>query len=183
MLFIVIFQAKFFTETRLLQRQVTVQLLSLPNATATPFQNAAASAPAPASIFIGTGTFPSHQLYRFMISKISQVLHAQGGNIAEHLVANGLARVVDWHAGMLATGGGMERLRAAERAAKEKRLKLYASAPTPAVKSNGAVAPNGNARSFDAVVTRVWSGDQISVAERDKPKERRIQFSSTRAPK
>lgn len=111
------------------------------------------------------------------------VLHAQGGNIAEHLVANGLARVVDWHAGMLAAGGAMERLRQAERAAKEKRLKLYASAPTPAAKSNGGVALNGNARNFDAVVTRVWSGDQISVAEKDGAKERRIQLSSTRAPK
>ncbi|KIP01963.1 hypothetical protein PHLGIDRAFT_131000 [Phlebiopsis gigantea 11061_1 CR5-6] len=158
-------EAKFFTETRLLQRQVTVHLLSLPNATATPFQSSAASAPAPASIFIGT------------------VIHAQGGNIAEHLVANGLARVVDWHAGMLAAGGAMERLRQAERAAKEKHIKLYASTAAPAAKSNGAAALNGNARNFDAVVTRVWSGDQISVAEKDGVKERRIQFSSTRAPK
>ena len=110
------------------------------------------------------------------------VLHAQGGNIAEHLVANGLARVVDWHAGMLAAGGGMERLRSAERAAKEKRLKLYANAPAPAVKANGPAA-NGHAQNFDAIVTRVWSGDQISVAERDSGKERRIQLSSTRAPK
>ncbi|EKM54097.1 uncharacterized protein PHACADRAFT_122832 [Phanerochaete carnosa HHB-10118-sp] len=157
-------EAKFFTETRLLQRQITVQLLSLPNATATPFQSSANAAPAPASIFIGTA------------------LHAQGGNIAEHLVANGLARVVDWHAGMLAAGGGMERLRQAERAAKEKRLKLYANAPAPAAKANGPVT-NGSTRTFDAVVTRVWSGDQISVAERDSSKERRIQLSSTRAPK
>ena len=37
------------------------------------------------------------------------------GNIAEHLVAAGLARVVDWHAGMLSASGGMEKLRAAER--------------------------------------------------------------------
>jgi staphylococcal nuclease domain-containing protein 1 len=44
---------------------------------------------------------------------IGIVLHPNG-NIAEHLVANGLARVVDWHAGMLSTVGGMERLRSAE---------------------------------------------------------------------
>lgn len=37
------------------------------------------------------------------------------GNIAEHLVNAGLARVVDWHAGMLAQHGGMEKLRAAEK--------------------------------------------------------------------
>jgi staphylococcal nuclease domain-containing protein 1 len=112
----------------------------------------------------------------------ASVLHAQGGNIAEHLVANGLARVVDWHAGMLAAGGGMERLRQAERAAKEKHLRLYANAPAPAAQANGATA-NGSTRTFDAIVTRVWSGDQISVADRDTDKERRIQLSSTRAPK
>ena len=49
-------QAKFFTESRLLQRYVRVHLLSLPNASATPFQAGAnATAPPPASIFIGTG--------------------------------------------------------------------------------------------------------------------------------
>lgn len=61
------FQAKFFTETRLLQRQVSVQLLSLPNATATPFQSAANAAPAPASIFIGSGMSP--HLYLFCSPK------------------------------------------------------------------------------------------------------------------
>ena len=105
------------------------------------------------------------------------------GNIAEFLVSSGLARVVDWHAGMLAAGGGMERLRAAERQAKEKRLKLYANAPAlTVVKSNGTVS-NGNTRHFDGIVIRVWSGDQLSVVEKDGSKERRIQLSSTRAPK
>jgi hypothetical protein len=45
---------------------------------------------------------------------IGIVMHPNG-NVAEHLVANCLARIVDWHAGMLAAGGFMERLRAAER--------------------------------------------------------------------
>ncbi|KAI0081272.1 transcription factor [Panus rudis PR-1116 ss-1] len=157
-------EAKFFTESRLLQRAVKVQLLSVPNMTPTPFQ-ASSSSPAPtaATIYIGT------------------VLHP-AGNIAEHLVASGLARIVDWHAGMLANVGGMERLRAAEKAAKEKRVNLYANAPAAASKTNGAVA-NGNARTFDAIVTRVWSGDQISVVEKDSGKERRLQLSSTRGPK
>ena len=91
-------------------------------------------------------------------------------------------RVVDWHAGMLAASGAMEKLRQAERTAKEKRLNLYANAPAPAAKSNGTNA-NGSSRVFDAVVTRVWSGDQISVCEKDGSKERRIQLSSVRAPK
>ncbi|PSR73928.1 hypothetical protein PHLCEN_2v10286, partial [Hermanssonia centrifuga] len=157
-------EAKYFTESRLLQRPVTVELVSLPTSTATPFQ-VSASAPAPtATIFIGN------------------VLHPVG-NIAEHLVSAGLARIVDWHAGMLAAGGKMERLRQAERSAKEKRLGLFANIAAPPIKANGAVAANGGPRHFDAVVIRVWSGDQISVAEKDGSKERRIQLSSVRAPK
>ncbi|KAJ3516427.1 hypothetical protein NLJ89_g1138 [Agrocybe chaxingu] len=159
-------EAKFFTESRLLQRPVKVQILSLPNAAATPFQSSAnATAPPPASIYIGT------------------VMHPVG-NIAEFLVGAGLARVVDWHAGMLASSGGMERLRTAEKSAKEKRLYLYASVPsaTSAAKSNGTTV-NDSARSFDATVVRVWSGDQISVIEKDSGTERRLQLSSTRGPK
>lgn len=159
-------EAKFFTESRLLQRSVRVIILSLPTSTATPFQAGANSAPPPpASIFIGT------------------VLHP-AGNVAEHLVAAGLARVVDWHAGMLAAGGGMERLRAAEKVAKEKRAYLYANVPTASAsvtQSNGAA--NGNARVFDGTVIRVWSGDQISVIDKESGKERRLQLSSTKGPK
>ena len=78
----------------------------------------------------------------------------------------------------------MERLRAAEKVAKEKRACLYASAPTPTTTStstNG--GPNGNSRSFEGVVIRVWSGEQISVADKESGKERRLYLSSTRAPK
>ncbi|KAI0645442.1 transcription factor [Trametes meyenii] len=158
-------EAKFFTESRLLQRYVKVHLLSLPNAAPTPFQAGAnSSAPPPASIFIGT------------------VLHP-AGNVAEHLVSAGLARVVDWHAGMLASSGGMERLRAAEKAAKEKRAYLYANAPAQSAKSNGTTTSNGSSRAFEATVVRVWSADQISVVDRDTGKERRLQLSSTRGPR
>ncbi|KZT24206.1 transcription factor [Neolentinus lepideus HHB14362 ss-1] len=159
-------EAKFFVESRLLQRGVKVQLLSLPSLTATPFQTGPnTSAPPPASIFIGN------------------VLHP-AGNVAEHLVAAGLARIVDWHAGMLSTSGGMERLRAAEKVAKEKRACLY-TASAPAAKTNGAShsAAKGETRSFEGVVSRVWSADQISVIDRDTGKERRLQLSSTRGPK
>ncbi|KAJ7287431.1 hypothetical protein C8J57DRAFT_1283899 [Mycena rebaudengoi] len=158
-------EAKFFTESRLLQRPVRVQILSLPTSTATPFQSGAnGNAAPPASIFIGT------------------VLHP-AGNVAEHLVAAGLARVVDWHAGMLASGGGMERLRAAEKSAKEKRLCLYANAPATATTKSNITAANGQTRVFEATVVRVWSGDQVSVVEKESGKERRLQLSSTRGPK
>ena len=74
------------------------------------------------------------------------------------------------------------------RLAREKRLCLYANTPSSA---NGALAgngssatvPNGNSRAFEATVVRIWSGDQISVIEKDASKERRVQFSSTRCPR
>jgi staphylococcal nuclease domain-containing protein 1 len=106
------------------------------------------------------------------------------GNVAEHLVAAGLARVVDWHAGMLSSTGGMERLRAAEKSAKEKRACLYANAPTATTvsKANGTTS-HGNAKVFEGTIVRIWSGDQVSVVEKDTGKERRLQLSSTRGPK
>lgn len=106
------------------------------------------------------------------------------GNVAEHLVANGLARVVDWHAGMLSASGGMERLRAAEKSAKGKRLALYANMPvSSSTVGELDVATNGQSRDFDGTVVRVWTGDQISVLEKETGKERRLQLSSTRGPK
>ena len=116
--------------------------------------------------------FPHH--------KTITVLHP-AGNVAEHLVAAGLARVVDWHAGMLAGGGAMERLRAAEKTAKDKHLCLYANASV-APASTAVLASNSNSKDFDATVIRVWSADQISVVEKDG-KERRLQLSSTRGPR
>lgn len=116
------------------------------------------------------------------------VLHP-AGNVAEHLVANGFARVVDWHAGMLASGGGMERLRAAERAGKAKQLRVYAGSARPAGASGPADAKaNGSSnglvgRTFEATVVRVWSGDQVSVVPKEGGKERRINLSSTRSPR
>ncbi|KAH9054184.1 transcription factor [Lactarius vividus] len=157
-------EAKYFTESRLLQRAVKVQLLSLPTATATPFQTNSSTAPAPASIFIGI------------------VLHP-AGNIAEFLLGAGLAHFVEWHSGMLAPYGGSESLRTADRAAKQKRLCLHANAATPsAIGRSLSETPNGAARLFEGTVVRVWSGDQISIATKDG-KERRIQLSSTRGPK
>ncbi|KAF8608810.1 transcription factor [Ceratobasidium sp. AG-I] len=155
-------EAKFFVESRLLQRIVRVQILSLPAPTSTPFASTSPNAPPPsASIFIGN------------------VLHPNG-NIAEFLLSAGLARVVDWHAGMLAANGGMEKLRAAEKIAKEKRLNIYSKIITPA-KTNSA-APVAQRGTFDATVIRVWSGDQLSILEKDG-RDRRVQLSSVRAPK
>ena len=160
-----------------------VTLLSLPQSTATPFQTGSSSAPSPATILIGNGVWDAIREFRERVVDeiLSAVVIHPVGNIAEHLVAAGFARVVDWHAGMLASSGGMERLRAAERVAKEKRLCLYANLPTPSTsKANGYAG--GNSRNFDGTVTRVWSGDQLSIIDKEG-KERRVYLSSTRAPK
>ena len=164
-----------------------MQILSVPNSVATPFQSGSSTAVAPpASIFIGTGGYNCFNFYIFPASDFltPSVLHP-AGNVAEHLVAAGLARVVDWHAGMLASTGGMERLRAAEKTAKERRICLYAHLPATATvaNGNGSGSANGSNKIFDATVIRVWSGDQLSVVEKESGKERRLQLSSTRGPK
>ena len=105
------------------------------------------------------------------------------GNIVEFLLGAGLAHFVEWHSGMLAPYGGSEKLRTADRAAKEKRIGLHANAPTaPALSKSISVTANGMERTFEGSVIRVWSGDQISVLTKDS-KERRVQLSSTRGPK
>lgn len=84
---------------------------------------------------------------------------------------------------MLASSGGMERLRAAEKVAKEKRLCLYANTPSAAAPSKTNGSTNGQSRVFDGTVVRIWTGDQITVVEKDTGKERRLQLSSTRGPR
>lgn len=105
------------------------------------------------------------------------------GNIAEFILGAGLAHLVEWHSGMLAPYGGVEKLRAADRAAKEKRLGLHANASIPnALSKSLSGTANGTVRAFEGTVVRVWSGDQISILTKDS-KERRVQLSSTRGPK
>jgi len=105
------------------------------------------------------------------------------GNIAEFLLGAGLAHLVEWHSGMLAPYGGSEKLRAADRSAREKRLGLHANAQLPSAISKAlSAAPNGTSRAFEGTVVRVWSGDQVSILAKDG-KERRVQLSSTRGPK
>ncbi|KAK8869858.1 hypothetical protein IAR55_000426 [Kwoniella newhampshirensis] len=179
-------EAKFFTEVRVLQRHIKVRLLSAPVFLgASPFQSgptpaAAAKSgsgsnglPAPssggASVIIGIATHPN-------------------GNIAEFLTGAGLAKVIDWHAGILAPHGGLDRLRAAERSAKEKRLGLwegYGVSKIPTSNGNGSVASTTKGTEFDGTVVRVWGSDQISVVAKgdESGRERRLQFASVRGPR
>lgn len=116
------------------------------------------------------------------------------GNIAEFLLGAGLAKVIDWHVGILSSVGGIDKLRQAEKAAKDKRIGLWENyvAPSAGRPSNGAAAngaaaaaPTTKGQAFDATVVRVWSADQVSVVVKGEAqgKERRVQLASVRGPR
>ncbi|KAI8817141.1 uncharacterized protein EV422DRAFT_256727 [Fimicolochytrium jonesii] len=132
-------EAKYFVESRLLQRDIKVVLEGLSSN----------------DNFVGSVQFPA-------------------GNIAEALLAEGLAKVVDWNITLVT--GGPQRYRAAEQKAKDKKLRLWKTwAGKPRVA--------GPEPEFDAVVTRVISADTLIVESAATGKERRIQLASIRAPK
>lgn len=131
-------EAKFFTESRLLQRDVQIVLESSSN------QN-----------FVGS------------------VIHPKG-NIAESLLREGYAKCVDWSIGLCT--GGAEKLRAAERQAKEKRLRLWKSyQPT----STGI---SGDRKAFTAKVTEIVLSDAVIIQKEDGT-EAKIHLSSIRLPR
>uniref|UniRef100_A0A0P5RPB4 Staphylococcal nuclease domain-containing protein 1 n=1 Tax=Daphnia magna TaxID=35525 RepID=A0A0P5RPB4_9CRUS len=117
-------EAKFFSETRLLQRDVQIVLESVNN-----------------NNFVGSVIHPN-------------------GNIAELLLRDGFARCVDWSIALVT--GGAEKLRAAEKAAKEKKMRIWkdyvSSAPQLSAKEkqfNGKVVEIVNA---DAIMVKLHDG-------------------------
>ncbi|GAA5875888.1 hypothetical protein JCM3774_001113 [Rhodotorula dairenensis] len=155
-------EARFFVESRLLQRLIKVTLLSLPNPTPAPYANG--NATQQVNLFLGT-------------------VHHPAGNIAALLVQVGLARIVDWHAGFLAsspTPSMMSELRRAEADAKSHRRGLYKDLPDPRIAAQQAAA---SGRSFDALVTRVWGADMLSIVKNGEQTERRVQLASVRQPR
>ncbi|XP_075530608.1 staphylococcal nuclease domain-containing protein 1 [Dermacentor variabilis] len=131
-------EAKYFTESRLLQRDVEVVLEGATN------QN-----------FFGT------------------VLHPNG-NIAEHLLRVGFARCVDWS--LASVTGGADRLRAAEKEAKEKRLRLWKD-----YKPTG-IPIDAKEQRFEGKVMEVINADALVVKVGDN-ELRKIFLSSIRPPK
>ncbi|KAM0791327.1 hypothetical protein ACM66B_005797 [Microbotryomycetes sp. NB124-2] len=162
-------EARFFCDSRLLQRQIKITLLALPTPQVAPtaFGSEATTAPPPASMFLGT-------------------VHHPSGNIAAVLLSAGLAKVVDWHAGFLSlspTPTMMAELRRAEADAKAGRRGLWANLPVATPSAVQAQAQKEQDSKFDAIVTRVWGADTLSVIKVGESKERRIQLSSVRQPK
>ncbi|XP_066490131.1 staphylococcal nuclease domain-containing protein 1 isoform X2 [Tiliqua scincoides] len=122
-------EAKFFTESRLLQRDVQLILESCHN------QN-----------ILGT------------------ILHPNG-NITELLLKEGFARCVDWSIAVYTRGA--ENLRAAERYAKERKLRIWRDyvAPTANLdrKEKQFVAKVMQVLNADAIVVKLNSGDYKTV--------------------
>ncbi|KAH8252203.1 hypothetical protein KR026_012487 [Drosophila bipectinata] len=131
-------EARYFVETRLLQRDVEIRLESVNN-----------------SNFIGTILYPK-------------------GNIAESLLREGLAKCVDWSMAVMKTGA--DKLRAAERVAKEKRLRQWQDyqAKTPAF--------NSKEKDFTGTVVEVFNGDAINVRLANGQVKKAF-FSSIRPPR
>lgn len=128
-------EAKAFVESRLLQRQVKVEIV---------------------------GASPQGQL-------VADVMHPRG-NIAEFMLQDGLARCNDFHSTML--GGKMAALRAAEKQAQDKKLRLHRH---HVVKADG-----GNQ---DMIVTKIIGADTILVRTKTGTTDKRINFSSVRGPR
>lgn len=162
-------ESRFFVESRLLQRLVKVTLLSLPTpapALASINGSSSPAAPQQVNLFLGT-------------------VHHPAGNIAALVVSVGLARIVDWHAGFLAsspTPTMMSELRRAELDARSHRRGLFKDLPDPRVAAQQAAA---SGRSFTATVTRVWGADMLSIVKEGdaSAKERRVQLASVRQPR
>ncbi|NXH06256.1 SND1 protein, partial [Loxia leucoptera] len=122
-------EAKFFTESRLLQRDVQIVLESCHN------QN-----------ILGT------------------ILHPNG-NITELLLKEGFARCVDWSIAVYTRGA--DKLRAAERFAKERKLRIWRDyvAPTANLdqKDKQFVAKVMQVLNADAIVVKLNSGDHKTI--------------------
>ncbi|KAJ8736999.1 hypothetical protein PYW07_000270 [Mythimna separata] len=131
-------EARFFLESKLLQRDVEVILESVNN-----------------NNYVGT------------------ILHPQG-NIAEALLRQGFARCVDWSLAVMKAGAAP--LRAAEKAAKEARLRIWtnyvSNAPIIAAKD----------KEFTATVMEVVNGDAL-VVKMPNNTQKKIFLASIRPPR
>lgn len=151
-------EARFFTESRLLQRNVSLELLGLP-------PNSAVSA---SPILVGVVKHPA-------------------GSISALLASYGFARCVDLHAALLGADR-MADLRKAEADAKAARRGLWQSVALPAsTASAGPTALTGGVKGkgYEALVTRVFSADTLFVRPgRDGGgAEKRISLASVRQPR
>ena len=98
----------------------------------------------------------------------------QSGNIAEALLREGFAKCVDWS--MTTVTGGPEKLRAAERLAKQKKLRLWVDYKPPSSKVSD------KDREFTGKVIEVVNGDALVILKNDNTTQK-IFLASIRPPR
>lgn len=131
-------EAKFFLESRLLQKDIHVVLETSNNN-----------------------------------NVVGSIIHPNG-NIAEYLLKEGLAKCVDWS--MTTVTGGPEKLRAAERFAKQKKLKLWVDYKPPTSKVSD------KEREFSGKVVEVVNGDALMILKADNT-QKKVFLASIRPPR
>ncbi|KJH48241.1 nuclease-like protein [Dictyocaulus viviparus] len=104
---------------------------------------------------------------------VGSVIHPKG-NIAESLLREGYAKCVDWSIGLCT--GGAERLRAAEKQAKEKKLRLWKT-----YQPSAASILSGDKKSFSGKVVEIIMSDAMVVCKADGS-EVKIHLASVRLP-
>ncbi|WKX96677.1 hypothetical protein Q1695_012816 [Nippostrongylus brasiliensis] len=105
---------------------------------------------------------------------VGSVIHPKG-NIAESLLREGYAKCVDWSIGLCT--GGAEKLRAAEKMAKDKKLRLWRS-----YQPSAASALTGDKKAFSGKVVEVVMSDALVVRKADGS-EMKIHLASVRLPR
>ena len=129
---------------------------------------------------------------------VGTLLHPNG-NIALHLLKEGLAKCVDWSLTLLQPGW-REKYRATEKYAKDNRLRIWQSYVAPSihadndnhsnshVTSGSTGASNGKSndstlKGYQAKVLEVINGDALTIRDLRDNKVKKIFLSSVRAPR
>ena len=119
-------EAKFFVESRLLQREVKVLLEGVSNQTVA----------------------------------LATLIHPNG-NISEMLLAEGFAKCIDWTIAKLSSG--IDRYRAAEKHAKDKRARIWKDFKPSGTLSNGSAEKDVSMEPFEAKVVEIANTDALVV--------------------
>lgn len=104
---------------------------------------------------------------------VGTILHPKG-NIAEALLKEGFARCVDWSMAFMKSGA--DKLRAAERGAKERRVRLWKDwqSTTPQI--------TGKEKEFNGTVVEIINGDAL-VIKLNNGQYKKVFLASIRPPK
>lgn len=125
---------------------------------------------------------------------LATLLHPNG-NIALHLLKEGLAKCAEWSLTSL-QAGWREKYRTTEKYAKDNRLRIWQNYVAPTIPSDydshgtgsGATSSNGkpgdsNVKGYQAKVLEVVNGDALMIRDLRDNKIRKIHLSSVRPPR